>query len=84
MLGVGGGEVSVIPVFYPHWIISVSSLGSFRLLVHHLNLLILPFLFLSEYTVFKSISRRRWGGIEKKSSHRGRRPDTSIRCSKRG
>ena len=63
MLGVGGGEVSVIPVFYPHWIISVSSLGSFRLLVHHLNLLILPFLSISEYTRLNNISRRIGGGV---------------------
>ena len=37
----------------------------FCLLVHHINLLILPSLSLLEYTVFKGISRRRGGGEKK-------------------
>ena len=48
MLGGGGDEVSGMPVVYPRRMVSVSSLGSFHLLVHRLNLLILPFLSLSE------------------------------------
>ena len=81
MLGVGGDEVSVMSVVYPCGMVSVSSLGYFPLLVHHLNLLISPFLSisLSEYTVLKSISRRRRGGSENTSSHRRRRPGVSIR-----
>ena len=56
----------------------------FRLLVHHINLLILPFLSLLDYTIFKSIPRRRGRGSENTSSHRRRRPDASSRWSKWG
>ena len=82
MLGGGGDEVSIMPVVSPRGTVSVSSLGSFRLLVHLLNLLILPFLSLYEYTIFKSISRRRGGGSENSSSHRRRRPGTRSGGSK--
>ena len=34
----------------------------FRLLVHHINLLIIPLISLLEYTVLKIISIRRWRG----------------------
>ena len=51
----------------------------FRLLVHHINLLVLPFLSLLEYTVLKSISRIRGGGSKNTSIHRRRRPGASIR-----
>ena len=66
MLGYGREEISIMSVF-PHGTISVSSLGSFLpvgssyLLI---NLLILPYVSLSEHSIFKSISRRR--GREKK------------------
>ena len=52
-----------MPAVYPRGTVSFSSLGYFCLLVHYLNLLIIPFLYISEYTVFKIISRRRGGGI---------------------
>ena len=56
----------------------------FSLLVHLLNLLILPFLSLLEYTIFKSISKRRGGGSENTSSHRRRRPGMRRVGSKLG
>ena len=56
----------------------------FLLFVHHLNPLVLPFLSISEYTTFKSISRRRGGGSENTSGHTRRRPDASSRWSKWG
>ena len=37
----------------------------FRLLVHHLNIIILPFLSISGCTLFNSMSRRRGGGGQK-------------------
>ena len=46
VLGGGSDEVSVMPIFYPRGMVSVSSLGSFFLLVHHLNLPVLSFLYL--------------------------------------
>ena len=51
-------------VIYPYGMVSVSSLGFFCLLVHLLNLLIIPFLSLSEYTIFEIISRRIEGGAK--------------------
>ena len=79
MLGGGGDEVSVMPFFYPCGKVSVLSLNYFRQLVHHINLLILTFLSLLEYTSFKSISRRIEGGSDNTSSHRKRRPGTRSR-----
>ena len=54
----------------------------FSLLVNNLKILILPFLSLSEYTVFKSISRRRGGGSKNTSSHIRIRPGKNSRGSK--
>ena len=80
VVGGGGDEVSVMLVFYPPCgTVSVSPLSIFRLLVHHINLLILPFLSLLEYTVFNSISIIRGGGSENESSHMRRRPGASGR-----
>ena len=56
----------------------------FILLVHHINLLVHPFLSLLEYTIFNSISRRIGVGSENISSHRSRIPGISSRGSKRG
>ena len=56
MIGGDGDEVSIMPVVYPLGTVSVSLLGIFCLLVHHLNLLILSFLSLLYYTAFKSVS----------------------------
>ena len=44
MIGGDGDEFSIMPVVYPLGTVSVSLLGIFCLLVHHLNLLILSFL----------------------------------------
>ena len=82
MLGGGGDEVSVMPISYPNGTVSVFHSIIFRLLVHHLNLLILTFLSLLEYTSFKSISRRIEGGGDNTSSHRKRRPGTRSRVIK--
>ena len=77
MVGCGGDEVSVMPVVYPRGTVSVSSLGYFCLLVHHINLITLLLLSFSEYTLFESISRRRGVGRENKSSQRRIRPGVS-------
>ena len=79
VLGGGGDEVSVMPVFYPRGMVSVSSLSFFILVVYHLNLLIYPFLSLSEYTVLKGISRIRGVRSGNTSIHRRRRPDICSR-----
>ena len=54
----------------------------FLLLVNHLNLLILLFLSILEYTVLKSITIRRGGGSENKSIHWKRRLGKRRRGSK--
>ena len=56
----------------------------FHLLVHHINLLILPLLYLSEYTAINIISKRRGGGLKNKSSHRRIIPGMMSRGRKLG
>ena len=70
----GGDEVNYVPFVYPYGTVSVSSLGSFHLLVLLLNPPILLCLFLSEHTTFRSISRERGGENENSLSHSRRRP----------
>ena len=62
MNGDVGDEVIIMPVVYPCRPVSVSLLGSFHLLVHLLNLRILPFHCLSYNAIFKSIPIKRGGG----------------------
>ena len=82
----GGGvdEVGIMPVFYSvGWLVSHHSV-LFRLLFHILNLLIIPFFYISYYTIFKSISRRRGVGGKNLLSHRSRRPGMRISGRKLG
>ena len=76
MIGGGGYEVSIMPVFYPRGTVSVSSLGYFHLLVILIKLLVLTFLSLSEHAIFNSISRIRGRGIKNTLSHSRIRPVT--------
>ena len=64
--GGNGDEVSIMPAVCPHGTVSVSSIGSFEYvgLSYKPSDPSLP-LSLSEYTIFKSISRRRGGGEAK-------------------
>ena len=73
LLGGGGDEVGIMPVFFVGQIVS-HHLVIFRLLVHIINLLVLNFLYLSYYTIFKSISIIIGEGSENSSIHRRRRP----------
>ena len=59
VLGGSGDDISVIPVFTTMVQLVSSHLVIFILMVRHLNLIILPFLSILEYTLFKSISKRR-------------------------
>ena len=74
VLGGGGDEVSIMPVVSPVGRLVSHHSVIFRLLVHLLNPLILPFLSLYEYTIFKSISRKTGGGSNNSSNHRRRSP----------
>ena len=69
-------------LFTPMGILVSHYLVIFRLLIHHQKLLILPFLSLPEYTVFKSISRGRGKGGENTSSYRRRRLGMISRVGK--
>ena len=55
MPGVGGEEVSILPVVYPIGAVIVSSIGYFFMLVLLINLIILLVLYLLDKSTFKSI-----------------------------
>ena len=62
MLGGGGDEVSIMPVFYPRGTVSVLSLNYFSSVGSSSKPSHPYLLSLLEYTAFKSISRRIEGG----------------------
>ena len=63
VLGGGGDEVSIMPFFTPVGLLASHNLVLFHMFILILNLIILPFLSLSENVIFNNISRRREGGI---------------------
>ena len=66
VLGVGGDEIIIMPFFSPVGRLVSHQLVPFFLLVCLLNLFILPFLSLLEFTIFNIISRRK-GGVRNNS-----------------